>query len=90
MKANPIQTQYSKFSILNSKFCILSLCLRCVVEGAKPISLDFLVKKVYVYFRTAIHLSRVPNKMNSSTENERFRFWQGRRSRLLFCIVDGA
>ncbi|MHC4537385.1 MAG: hypothetical protein ACYS6K_25890 [Planctomycetota bacterium] len=23
----------------------------------------------------------MPNKMNRSTENERFRFWQGRRSR---------
>jgi prepilin-type N-terminal cleavage/methylation domain-containing protein len=57
-KTNPIQTQYSKFSILNSKFCILSLCLRCVVEGTNPISLDFLVKRVYVYFRTAIHISR--------------------------------
>ena len=26
-------------------------------------------------------LLRVPNKMNRSTENERFRLWQGRRSR---------
>ena len=24
--------------------------------------------------------------MNRSTENERFRFWQGRRSRLLFAL----
>jgi hypothetical protein len=84
--SNPIQSQTKP--IMNQKLGgqsqtnpIQSQSLLCINNTICYTVKETFMKYLIHYWQNKLKVLRVPNKINRSTENEHFRFWQGRRSR---------